>query len=858
MSFQGVWSRVFLGLIVAAALLLAGILSLALAPAATSAAQAQPDEDPVLELVIGVPPHLDEGQLAALAARHGGTVERWLPRLGVARLSFPSRPAAAAMTALADEPLVDFVTPHEPIVRAAEIPLDPYWPQQWGPAQVQGPAAWDLAWGDPAVVIAVVDSGVHQGHYDLAANTWYNPAESDVDPVTGQRTCATGAAINGIDDDGNGYVDDCRGYDFVARDVNPMDESGHGTVVAGIAAAATNNPDPAAPDFYEGIAGMARGAGIMAVRVLNEKGSGYADDVAAGIDYAVANGARVINLSLTFPSSYGPDSSAVAAVRRAVEAAQAADVLVVAAAGNEGGNAGYMPVIDCPACFSGVLAVGASTSADERAWFSNYDSRLDLVAPGVGIFSTLLYPGNGGYGLYNNSGSGTSFAAPHAAGAAALVRALRPDLRQGDVYTLLRMTADDVGQPGFDIWTGWGRLNAYRAVAEAIPGLNLTVTADRARLFMGDATALQLRLATPDGAPAGLGGRVALTSSLGTVTPAVVTVDGVGLAHAQFHTGDVPGVAYITATLGSVTASIPLTIVTGLPATMTLAAAPTILLAGETAAVTATVLDEDGYPVPDGLMVTFAAALGSVEPLSSPTIEGQAGTVFTAGTVGGTASVTATIGGMVAVVQLPVIGPGDPWTLALDADPPSISLGGTPAVITATVHDPFGAPATDGSPVQFVTDLGVLETAEAATVGGQATTRLWPGTTLGTAHVRAMAGRAQNETEVAIGPGPAVTLTLDAFPPRADTGATVTLRARTFDLYGNPAAGSILVAFAADAGSIAPDAVSTVDGEAVTYLTLPDRPGRVQVWAQSGELSATTTVEVVRFVNLYLPLMVGW
>lgn len=557
MVVQGAGLRLLLSLVVAAGLLAVGYLLMAV-PADAAAAPAQPDADDALQLVIGVPPHLDAQRLAALAARHGGTVAHWLPRLGLVLVSVPARSAMAATSALAAEPLVDFVTPHEPIVRAAGTPLDPYWPQQWGPARVAGPAAWDLAGGDPSVTVAVVDSGVHQSHYDLAANTWYNPGESGVDPLTGRRTCAAAAATNGSDDDGNGYVDDCRGYDFVARDTDPMDEYGHGTAVAGIAAADTDNPATDGSGAYEGIAGMARRASLMAVRVLNAQGSGYAYDVAAGIDYAVANGARVINLSLTFPPGYGPDSWAVAPVRLAVEAAQAADVLVVAASGNEN-----QPTVDCPACFAGVLAVGASTTTDERVWFSNYAERLDLVAPGVGIFSTLLHPGNDGYGLYNNNGSGTSFAAPHVAGVAAMVRALRPDLRQATVYELVRRTADDVGQPGFDIWTGWGRLNAYRAVTEALPGLTLALTANVSSLLVGTGTDLHLQILAPDGTPAGLGARVALSSSLGVVTPTKVTVDGTGCASARLETGLDPGLAYVTAKLGSVQTSLTVTIKNG-------------------------------------------------------------------------------------------------------------------------------------------------------------------------------------------------------------------------------------------------------------------------------------------------------
>lgn len=741
---RAVW-RLILAVAAAGVLLAGGGAILHAAQAGEADVTAGPGQAGAQRWVVAVPPGLDAPAVTALLGRHGGVLERWLPRLGLALVSLPAQPTAAAIAALSDEPLVDFVTPHEPIVRAAEIPLDPYWLQQWGPARVQGPAAWDLAWGDPSVVVAVVDSGVQQSHYDLAANTWYNPGESGLDPFTGRRTCAAAIASNGIDDDGNGYVDDCRGYDFVDRDTDPLDALGHGTVVAGIAAADTNNPALAVPGAYEGIAGMARRASVMAVRVLNEKGVGYAFDVAAGIDYAVASGAQVINLSLTFPPSYAPDSPAVAPVRSAVEAAQAADVLVVAAAGNENQS-----IVDCPACFVGVLAVGASTTTDERAWFSNHAARLDLVAPGAGIFSTLLGPDNGSYGFYNNSGSGTSFAAPHAAGAAALVRALRPDLRQGEVYTLLRATADDVGQSGFDIWTGWGRLNAYRAITAALPGLTLALTADAARLVPGAETMVGLRVTAPDGAAAGLGARVTLTASGGVVTPTTVTVDSAGYAGARFIAGEEAGAARITATLGPVQTALSLAIGPGQPAVLTLAAAPTTLQAGDAAVVTATVLDEVGVPVADGVAVTFTATLGTVAPRMPTTAAGQASTVFTAGMAGGSAVVTATVGDLAAVLPLKVIGAGEPWTLTLAAQPLTISRATGPAVITATVHDPFGAVVADGVTVEFLTDLGTLADVEVATVGGLAVTRLGPGATPGLAHVQAIAGNAQGEIAITI------------------------------------------------------------------------------------------------------------
>ena len=335
-------------------------------------------------------------------------------------------------------------------------------------------------------------------------HTWYNPGESAADPISGARTCDAPIAHNGLDDDANGYVDDCRGWDFVSDDADPSDENGHGTSMAGIASAATNNPDPEAPGSYEGMAGMGRQASLMALRVLDSGGRGYAFAIAAAIHYVTAQGAKAVNLSLTFPPTT-PDSPDIDIIRRAVAAAQAAGVLVIGASGNENYNG-----VDYPAKLPGVLAVGASTCADTRADFSNYGARLDLVAPGEGIFSTLRTPGQHSYGYFGSSGSGTSFAAPLVAGTAALVRGLRPDLTQEAVYELIRRTADDVGVPGFDPYTGWGRLNAYQAVSEAAVGLRLELAADRPTVAVGEQMPVHVQVTAPEGAAAGFGAAWAL------------------------------------------------------------------------------------------------------------------------------------------------------------------------------------------------------------------------------------------------------------------------------------------------------------------------------------------------------------
>ena len=175
----------------------------------------------------------------------------------------------------------------------------------------------------------------------------------------------------------------------------------------------------------------------------------------------------------------------------------------------------------------------------------------------------MAAPGLRSYGYSQNTGSGTSFAAPHVAGTAALVRGLRPDLSQEAIYELIRHSADDVGELGFDTFTGWGRLNAYRAVSDAIAGLRLDLVADPPTVRPGGQTAVRLRITAPSGVAAGRGARTAFTASLGAFAPITVTADNRGEAVAHFVAGELPGTAHITATLGSLTATVPITIATG-------------------------------------------------------------------------------------------------------------------------------------------------------------------------------------------------------------------------------------------------------------------------------------------------------
>lgn len=224
-------------------------------------------------------------------------------------------------------------------------------------ADMDADQAWDLETGSRDIVVAVVDSGVDANHPDLAANIWTHPGE---------------VPDNGIDDDGNGYVDDVHGWDFADHDNRPVDVHGHGTHVAGIIGAVGNNGI--------GVTGVCWQVSIMPLRFITAADYGTTADAIAAIEYAAANGADVINLSWG-----GGDFS-----RALKDAIDAVDALVVCAAGNAGNNLDLVPAYPAGYDSANILSVGASDADDFPAWFTNYsDSRVDVAAPGTDIFSTV-------------------------------------------------------------------------------------------------------------------------------------------------------------------------------------------------------------------------------------------------------------------------------------------------------------------------------------------------------------------------------------------------------------------------------------------------------------------------------------
>ena len=355
------------------------------------------------------------------------------------------------------------------------IPTDPrFLTRQWGlynlgtqtgigavtnDADVDMELAWDIQTGDPNMIIAVSDSGLKMNHPDIASRIWTNPNE----------------ILNGIDDDGNGLIDDINGWDWNNNDNNPTDDHGHGTNVAGIIGAIPNNNIL--------FTGGNWNSKIMVLKSLGSNNSGSYASMANSIYYAVDNGAKILSMSI--------GGGVTPIVENAVIYANTHNMLIVACTMNFNNNTPYYPAA-YSATYPNVIAVGATNPNDSRTapffWSntsgSNYGSHVNVVAPGNFI-----------YGLDNvsdtSAGSywgGTSQATLLVSAIASLVLAQNPSLTPNQVRTILENTAQDqVGNPtedtaGFDVYMGHGRVNAYAALL-ATPLSVKEMTADQAQEF---------------------------------------------------------------------------------------------------------------------------------------------------------------------------------------------------------------------------------------------------------------------------------------------------------------------------------------------------------------------------------------
>lgn len=350
-----------------------------------------------------------DAAMVALVHRTGGTVGPRVEPVGLREASWPTTARRDAGLAAIRRLRGVLLAEPEFVVSAFRSPNDPRLRDQWGLRRIGAPRAWDVQTGVGSdVTIAVLDTGVDFKHPDLAGRVIPGPNIS-----------------YGTDDS--------------------QDDHAHGTHVAGIAAAATNN--------RTGVAGVSWGAKVMAVKVLNKEGTGTSCDIAVGIIEAAKREVDVINLSL------GAPYACPLAFRLAVEYAARQGALVVASSGNAGY---YASPQSAPANCTGVLGVGATDDRDQPTRFTTFGGSVDVAAPGEAILSTYLdvKKNKRGYAAF----SGTSMSAPFVSGLAALLMAQHPDWTAAQVAERIMATTDDLGPPGRDDYYGTGLINAARAL----------------------------------------------------------------------------------------------------------------------------------------------------------------------------------------------------------------------------------------------------------------------------------------------------------------------------------------------------------------------------------------------------------
>jgi subtilisin family serine protease len=355
------------------------------------------------ELLVQAKAGVAMGKIDNLLGMHGAATEGEIPAIKVRRIRVPAHALDRVKEALSHNPNISFVEENF-IAETSYTPNDQYFSSQWHLPKISAPAGWDLTTGSADTPIAIIDSGVDPDHPDL------------MDKLI-------------------------PGYNFLGGNSDTHDVRGHGTAVAGSAAAQTDN--------VTGIAGVAVDNPIMPLVVLNADGWATYYDIARAITYAADNNVRVMNISIG-------GSSSSSTLQSAVNYAWDKGAVIVASAANYSTDTPYYPA----AC-DHVVAVSATTSGDSLASFSNFGSWVDLSAPGASIRTTN---NGGGYGYWN----GTSFASPITAGLAALIFSANPQLTNAQVVDIMTRNADDLGAPGFDTTFAHGRINVYESLLEAL------------------------------------------------------------------------------------------------------------------------------------------------------------------------------------------------------------------------------------------------------------------------------------------------------------------------------------------------------------------------------------------------------
>jgi len=339
-------------------------------------------------------------------------------------------------------PFVEYAEPDYYRYAKTTLPNDSRFSDLWGlhntglnngtvDADIDAPEAWNLTTGSTDVVVAVIDSGVDYNHEELRANMWRNPGE-----ILG----------NGIDDDGNGYVDDYHGIDAIDNSGDPMDDDGHGTHISGTIAAVGNNGI--------GVTGVCWNCKIMALRFLSSDGGGAISDEIECIQYAVNRGVKIVSCS------FGEYSFA-RSEKAAIDAARNSGVLFIFAVGNDGENNDTKPHYPSSYNSENIIAVGVSDRNDQLVSWSDYGlTTVDVASPGDDILSTEP---NNGY----QSESGSSTATPHVAGLAALLKSYNPSLSWLDIKNLILNNGDKIGSAEGKLVAG-SRINAFKALSAEV------------------------------------------------------------------------------------------------------------------------------------------------------------------------------------------------------------------------------------------------------------------------------------------------------------------------------------------------------------------------------------------------------
>jgi beta propeller repeat protein len=410
------------------------------------------------ELIVKIKAGSDKSRISALQERLGATVLETTKTLGIQRWRVEATSVREAIANFSEDPTIEYIEPNYIVRTTATTPTDPRYNELWGlnntgqtggteDADIDAPEAWDLNTGSSNVVVGVIDTGVDYNHPDLNDNIWTNPGE---------------VAGDGIDNDGNGYVDDIHGYDFAYEDSDPMDVYGHGTHVAGTIAAEANNG--------EGVTGVNWKAKIMALKFLTDDGYGYTFDAIQAVEYATLMKKNYgVNINLTNNSWGGGGYDQ--GLYDAIAAAGAAGQLFIAAAGNYTNDNDLYPFYPATYDLNNVISVAATDHNDGLAYFSNYGATtVDLGAPGVDVLSTIP---NNSYAVF----SGTSMATPHVAGVASLLWSQDSSLSAQEVKEILLKTVDPIASLAGKTVSG-GRLNAFNALSEAGPPNEIIGTED--------------------------------------------------------------------------------------------------------------------------------------------------------------------------------------------------------------------------------------------------------------------------------------------------------------------------------------------------------------------------------------------